>query len=341
MKKIIGLIHKLHFFAVLVVGFWGWLAIDSTLLLSPYYNKILRQAPLGLLAVAEAAWVIGGIIITWRYLTAPEKKGRFALALTYNHILPTVFGIYRAATFNALYEGYSGFMPGLEALGDYVSAVFVIIIAVVTGVIFLICRLVAKKRKAAGKAPFKAIQVIGKVLNLAAAAAVLLVILYYVNFFATDRAKDALENRDVRLAEEYRDKLLGTENPEDKEEDYRYKGMMAAVYTEMLAVQGSNEDLGDDLTDAEKEAISRGAAQWKDLNQHLELARGVEGINIGTHYDYKNHHVICTYPIDFIDRDLSEYVYYYCVVTLSEEAEILSVDYVEETVGKEPWELLQ
>lgn len=341
MKKIIGLIHKLHFFAVLVVGFWGWLAIDSTLLLSPYYNKILRQAPLGLLAVAEAVWVIGGIIITWRYLTAPEKKGRFALALSYNHILPTVFGIYRAATFNALYEGYSGFMPGLEALGDYVSAVFVIIIAVVTGVIFLICRLVARKKKAAGKAPFKAIRVIGKVLNLAAAAAVLLVILYYVIFFATDRAKDALENRDVRLAEEYRDKLLGTENPEDKEEDYRYKGMMAAVYTEMVAAQGSNEDLGDDLTDAEKEVISRGAAQWKDLNQHLELARGVEGINIGTHYDYKNHHVICTYPIDFIDRDLSEYVYYYCVVTLSEEAEILSVDYVEETVGKEPWELLQ
>lgn len=366
-NRFLTVLRKMYLFPMGILVLWNVLVIESTLLAAPYNHMYLSQIPVEVLKGFVILYAAAGGWFSYRALRREAGKTDRWMGFLWNFGLSILDALFLLATKDLFYS-FGGFMPGLEALGVYLNAVFTIILSVVGAVIWLaVMKIVRKKRKAeygteaekssiaenrtdaeaaaevknGAEADKDAAAEKGKkvcfrfrdFLNVLAFLGIILLVLYQVLDLFLPAAQKYMEAKELERAEKYRQYVV-EKNTEEGMEDVMYESFQILFAAQILSEEENDSFLSEW---ADRKEVSLALERYLEVTDRLEVREYIGMINSFYYCDYRTKTVTCCYELDTIDRERNCYVDIYCQVIYNDDLEFQDVLFTEQKPGKQNW----
>lgn len=221
--RLAGFLRNIHFFEACVNIAWSFAIVSMSFFMD--YEALNIDVPDAVAISCIAIIIVAGFIL-WVRLRRNEgiSSAIWAYQIFY-YIIPVIVNIVKLIFMDDLYS-YGGFMPGFEALGNFIMCIALIVIAAIGCVIFNVVRLIKRKRADAGKETgSKALRVIVDILNVVSVLAIVILVLFLAIGWCVEGIKKEAYKAELSRNEKYRAEVLTSLIESDIYEKAVWKGV--------------------------------------------------------------------------------------------------------------------
>lgn len=324
--KLVKKLRDLHFFTLSLIAAWNLFSLYATLLPNIECHIYFRELPQFIFLFVYLIWMITGVYLMYRFLKDVTGKETFWLAFLWNFILPIAEAVFSLVVSDRFYNFGSTWFGGLA---EFLFAIFTILLSVIGGIIFLIGSAISRNRIRKKRERKRASVIIGDVLNVTTALALVILLFTLGIVFLFEKMEDIKYDREQRAKENFQAWVCDTYT-EDQLISLKYDGFEYAC-TVLLLSEGmvDSEDLDDTFTPDEKNILLNAVETYRTFAKTMDNSANVELVNSVVSFDHHDRTISAYYEVTGKTIETGHYCSFWCEIIFTDQLELKEIHYTD------------
>lgn len=323
--KLVKKLRALHFFPLSLIAFWNMFSLYATLLPNTECHIFLRELPEFLFPFVYLVWIVIGVYLMYLFLEDVTDHDTFWFTFLWNFILPIAEAVFSLLTVDHLYDFGSTWFAGL---GEFLFAVFTIILSVLGGSIFLIGSAISRNRVRKSKEKTHFMIVLGDILNVITAFGLSILLVTLGMTYLYETIDELQRDRELRQKEQFETWVYDTYS-EDELSDLEFESYGKVIEVQLLS-DGYLEYDDCEYSPEEKEILAKAAENYNELIKSPIDYTQIEVINNFILFDPRAKTISLCYEITGNNSSTNYYEDYWCEVKYNDKLELQEIIFTEE-----------